>query len=102
MPMSYRGSICALPLVAALLATPSAAQVVDFGKYPDLKGQWLRPPGIPNNWLRLAGHPPLTPEDRPVWEDIHADLKALGPGNWHWSFRIPRRMPKLACSYYPA
>ena len=49
--MSYRGSICALPLVAALLATPSAAQVVDFGKYPDLKGQWVRPPGSPNNWL---------------------------------------------------
>jgi hydroxymethylpyrimidine/phosphomethylpyrimidine kinase len=69
--------------VAALLATPSAAQVVDFGKYPDLKGQWLRPPGSPNNWLRLAGLPPLTPEYRQIWEDIQADLKAFAAVGVH-------------------
>ena len=51
--MSYRSSICAVALAAALLATPSAAQVVDFGKYPDFKGQWVRAAGNPNNWLRL-------------------------------------------------
>ena len=100
--MSYRGSICALPLVAALLATPSAAQVVDFGKYPDLKGQWLRPPGSPNNWLRLAGLPPLTPEYRQIWEDIQADLKAGGPGNWPSTFCIPAGMPAMMSFYDPA
>jgi len=100
--MIYRGSICALPLVAALLATPSAAQVVDFGKYPDLKGQWLRPPGSPNNWLRLAGLPPLTPEYRQIWEDIQADLKAGGPGNWPSTFCIPAGMPAMMSFYDPA
>jgi hypothetical protein len=88
--------------VAALLATPSAAQVVDFGKYPDLKGQWLRPPGTPNNWLRLAGLPPLTPEYRQIWEDIQADLKAGGPGNWPSTFCIPAGMPAMMSFYDPA
>jgi hypothetical protein len=88
--------------VAALLATPSAAQVVDFGKYPDLKGQWLRPPGSPNNWLRLAGLPPLTPEYRQIWEDIQADLKAGGPGNWPSTFCIPAGMPAMMSFYDPA
>jgi hypothetical protein len=100
--MSYRGSICALPLAAALIATPSAAQVVDFGKYPDLKGQWVRPPGSPNNWLRLAGPPPLTPEYRQIWEDIQADLKAGGPGNWPSTFCIPAGMPAMMSFYDPA
>ena len=100
--MSCRGTICALPLVAALLATPSAAQVVDFGKYPDLKGQWLRPPGSPNNWLRLAGLPPLTPEYRQIWDDIQADLKAGGPGNWPSTFCIPAGMPAMMSFYDPA
>jgi len=88
--------------VAALLATPSAAQLVDFGKYPDLKGQWLRPPGSPNNWLRLAGLPPLTPEYRQIWEDIQADLKAGGPGNWPSTFCIPAGMPAMMSFYDPA
>ena len=29
--------------LAVLLVLPTAAQVIDSGKYPDLKGQWLRP-----------------------------------------------------------
>jgi hypothetical protein len=31
--------LCTVALAAALFATPSAAQAVDFGKYPDFKGQ---------------------------------------------------------------
>ena len=69
--------------------------MVDFGKYPDLKGQWVRPPGSPNNWLRLAGPPPLTPEYRQIWEDIQADLKAGGPGNWPSTFCIHQGMPAM-------
>src|SRR5262245_59394211 len=87
--MRYRGLICAVALATALLATPAAAQLVDFGKYPNLKGQWVRPPGSPNNWLRLAGQPPLTPEYQKIWQDIQADLKAGGPGNWPSTFCIP-------------
>ena len=63
--MAYRQPICGVVLaaVAALLATPAVAQVVDFGKYPDFTGQWVRI-GNPNNWRALAGPPPLRPNIR--------------------------------------
>jgi hypothetical protein len=102
MRMFYRSSICAVALATALLATPSAAQVVDFGKYPDFKGQWVRPPGTPNNWIQLAGQPPLTPEYKKIWDDITADLKAGGPGNWPSTFCIPAGMPAMMSFYDPA
>ena len=99
--MRYRRLICALALATALAATPSAAQVVDFGKYPNLKGQWARK-GNPNNWIPLAGPPPLTPEYQKVWADIQADLKAGGPGNWPSTFCIPAGMPAMMSFYDPA
>jgi hypothetical protein len=99
MSMSYR-TIYALALATALLATPSAAQVVDFGKYPDFKGQWVRT-GNPNNWIALAGPPPLTPEYQNVFADITADLQAGGPGNWPSTFCIPAGMPAMMSFYDP-
>jgi hypothetical protein len=100
--MLYRSSICAVAaLAAALLATPSVAQVVDFGKYPDLKGQWVRT-GNPNNWRELAGPAPLTPEYQKIFEDITADLKAGGPGNWPSTFCTPAGMPAMMSFYDPA
>ena len=103
--MPYRTPICAVAsaalLAAALLATPSAAQVVDFGKYPDFKGQWVRT-GNPNNWLELAGPPPLTPEYQKIFADIQADLKAGGPGNWPSTFCVPAGMPAMMSFYDPA
>src|SRR5258708_2985113 len=98
--MSYRISACAVALATALLATPSAAQVVDFGKYPNFKGQWVRT-GNPNNWIALAGQPPLTPEYQKIWEGITADLKAGGPGNWPSTFCIPAGMPAMMSFYDP-
>ena len=98
--MRYRGLIGAAAL-AALLATPSAAQVVDFGKYPDFKGQWVRT-GNPNNWIQLAGPPPLTPEYRKVFAGIEADLASGGPGNWPSTFCIPAGMPAMMSYYDPA
>ncbi|HWF96808.1 MAG TPA: hypothetical protein VG291_17780 [Xanthobacteraceae bacterium] len=59
--MRYRISMGAAALATALLAAPSLAQVVDFGKYPAFVGQWGRT-GPPNNWRQLAGPPPLTAE----------------------------------------
>jgi hypothetical protein len=98
--MFYRSSICTVALAAALLATPSAAQVVDFGKYPDFKGQWVRT-GNPNNWLALAGPPPLTPEYQKIFEAIQADLKSGGPGNWPSTFCTPAGMPAMMSFYDP-
>jgi hypothetical protein len=99
--MLYRSSICAVALAAALVATPSVAQVVDFGKYPDFKGQWVRT-GNPNNWRELAGPPPLTPEYKKIFDDITADLKAGGPGNWPSTFCTPAGMPAMMSFYDPA
>ena len=92
------------PAVLAMAAatTPAAAQVVDFGKYPNFKGQWVRSPGNPNNWIALAGPPPLTPEYQKIWVDIQADLKEGGPGNWPSTFCIPAGMPAMMSLYDPA
>jgi hypothetical protein len=38
----YRGVRAAALLSAALWALPVGAQVFDYGKYPDLRGQWVR------------------------------------------------------------
>ncbi len=98
--MFHRSSIGAVAWAAALVATPCAAQVVDFGKYPDFKGQWVRT-GNPNNWIALAGPPPLTPEYKKIWDGITADLKAGGPGNWPSTFCIPAGMPAMMSFYDP-
>jgi hypothetical protein len=96
----YRSAICAVALATALFAMPSAAQVVDFGKYPDFKGQWVRT-GNPNNWIALAGPPPLTPEYQKIFEGIQADLKAGGAGNWPSTFCVPAGMPAMMSFYDP-
>jgi hypothetical protein len=99
--MRRRSSILAAALAATLLATPGVAQVVDFGKYPNFKGQWARLPGNPNNWIPLAGPPPLTPEYHKVWQDNQADVKGGGPGNWPPTFCIPAGMPAMMNLYEP-
>jgi hypothetical protein len=98
--MSYRISVCAVALAMALFAGPSGAEIVDFGKYPNFKGQWVRT-GNPNNWVALAGQPPLTPEYQKIWEGIQADLKEGGPGNWPSTFCIPAGMPAMMSFYDP-
>src|SRR5262249_34868610 len=92
--------IYAAVLAAALLATPAIAQVIDFGKYPNFKGQWDRT-GPPNNWRTLSGEPPLTPEYKKVWDTSMADQRAGKPGNWPSTFCIPEGMPALMNIYNP-
>jgi len=101
MRMRYRNSIWAAAMATALLATPSVAQIVDFGKYPNFKGQWVRE-GTPNNWRLLAGPAPLTPEYQKRFEVITQDLKDGGPGNWPSTFCIPAGMPAMMSLYDPA
>ena len=97
--MRTRSSICAIAF-AAMLTMPALGQVVDFGKYPNFKGQWVRT-GNPNNWQQLGGPPPLTPEYQKIWADITADLQAGGPGNWPSTFCIPAGMPAMMSFYDP-
>ena len=100
--MRQRSSVFAAAVAASLLAAPAIAQVDDSGKYPDLKGQWMRGAGNPNNWQQLGGPPPLTPEYQKVWQDIKADLDEGGPGNWPSTFCIPAGMPAMMSFYDPA
>src|SRR3984957_16924365 len=88
--MRYRASISAVALAAALLATSASAQVVDFGKYPDFKGQWDR-----------TGPPPLTPEYQKVFDESLAQQRAGKPGNWPSTFCIPEGMPAMMNLYNP-
>ena len=97
---SRAAALTAALLAGALAALPAAAQVVDLGKYPDLRGQWVRT-GNPNNWRELAGPAPLTPEYQKVFNDIQADLKSGGPGNWPSTFCTPAGMPAMMSFYDP-
>jgi hypothetical protein len=99
--MLDRGLFGTAALAAALMLTPAAAQVVDFAKYPNFKGQWVRE-GNPNNWQALGGPPPLTPEYQKIWDGIKADLKSGGPGNWPSTFCTPAGMPAMMSFYDPA
>ena len=98
--MRFRNSMHAVTLAAAFFATPCVAQVVDYGKYPDFKGQWVRT-GNPNNWIQLAGPPPLTPEYQKIFDAIQADLASGGPGNWPSTFCVPAGMPAMMSLYDP-
>jgi hypothetical protein len=57
--------------------------------------------GNPNNWLQLAGPPPLTPEYQKVFETIQGDLASGGPGNWPSTFCVPAGMPAMMSLYDP-
>jgi len=76
-----------LALTAGLLALPAVAQVIDLSKYPDLKGQWLRPVGGPfvhgppwdaSKPEGRGQQPPLTEEYRALYEENLADQAAAG------------------------
>jgi hypothetical protein len=96
--MRYAASTYVVALATALLVAPVAAQVVDFGKYPDLKGHWDRTG--PPNWAQ-AGKPPLTPEYQKVYDASMAEQKDGRPGNWPSTYCIPEGMPAMMNVYNP-
>src|SRR5262245_15422151 len=100
MPMRYPASTCAIALAAALLATPAVAQVVDFSKYPDFRGQWDRT-GPPNNWRQLGGPPPLKPEYQKILDASIAEQRSGRPGNWPSTYCHPKGLPELMKGYNP-
>src|SRR4029453_10992541 len=73
-----------LAAALAISSIPTAsAQVVDFGKYPDLSGQWKRPPGAGIQWDQTkpfgrGQQAPLTPEYQARYEANMADQAAGG------------------------
>ncbi len=98
--MRYSASTCSVALAIGLLATSANAQVVDFSKYPDFKGQWDRT-GPPNNWRQLGGPPPLTPEYQKVYDWSLSEQHAGRPGHWPSTFCMPEGMPAMMNLYNP-
>ena len=83
--MTDRSLIGVIALAAALWASMAAAQVIDLGKYPDLTGQWKRPPGVGISWdpskpSGLGQQAPLIPEYKAMLEASIKDQLEGGQG----------------------
>jgi len=102
--------VAAVALTAGLLALPATADVIDFAKYPDLKGQWLRPTrgpfvhGPPWDTSKPEGRgqqAPLTNEYQAIYEANLADQAEGGPGNWPGSTCRGHGMPAVMAVFQP-
>jgi len=88
----------------------AGAQIIDMGKYPDLKGQWRRivVPGIPgqqgHDQTKPPGHgqeAPLTPEYQAIFEENLKDQASGGLGNVPTSRCLPAGMPHMMMGFGP-
>ena len=81
--MAYRSLLGAIALTALSLSS-AGAQIFDYSRYPNLKGQWL-PIGGPGRFdISKPWGPeqeaPLTPEYQAIFEANVADQEAGGQG----------------------
>jgi hypothetical protein len=108
--MLCRSAVGAL-ILAALSAAGADAQIVDYSKYPNLKGQWTRfvVRGLGGQasfdqtkpW-GLGQEAPLTPEYRKIEEDSLADQAAGGHGNNYEHVRCSAAgMPREMIAFRP-
>jgi len=99
--MANRGLIGAAALAATLWVSAAAAQVIDFGKYPDLMtGQWKRPPRAGLGWdpskpPGLGQQAPLTAEYQKMLVDSLQDQKDGGQGLDNRITCITNGMPRI-------
>lgn len=105
-----RSMIAGIALVGALWLSPAAGQLFDLGKYPDLKGQWMRarvpgavgqPPHDPSKPFGRGQQAPLTAEYQANFEANLADLSAGGQGNDSTRNCLPNGMPRAMSAYEP-
>jgi hypothetical protein len=108
--MLIRGLIGATVL-AALSVSIANAEILDYSKYPNLKGQWSRfiVPGLPGQpsfdqtktW-GFGQEAPLTPEYKAVLEASLADQAKGGQGNFTDGSRcLAYGMPLMMTAFYP-
>jgi hypothetical protein len=109
----YENWIAAFALATAFCALPAGAQVIDFGKYPDWKGQWARatipgvasfkygPPWDPAKPEARAQQAPLTPEYQAIFEANLADQAAGGPGTWYGHTCRGHGLPAIMSVFFP-
>jgi hypothetical protein len=106
--MLYRIMLGAAVLAASLAA--AGAQIVDYSKYPDLKGQWNRVvvPGVggmpsfdqTKSW-GFGQEAPLTAEYKAVLEASIADQAKGGQGNFTGYACGAFGMPLMMEAFYP-
>ncbi|HLH98048.1 MAG TPA: hypothetical protein VKW08_23320 [Xanthobacteraceae bacterium] len=116
-----RSLLGAIALPAVLWASMGDAQVFDYGKYPDLHGQWVRwgpsgadlkgplvrngPPGFnptrfdPSKPPGLAQRPPLTPEYEAMFEANMKDQREGGQGATPTFTCLSPGMPRATNGY---
>src|SRR5215510_14284806 len=104
--MRERSLIGAVALAVALMTTTASAQIFDPSKYPDIMGQWKRPPGIGNQWdtskpARRGQQAPLTQEYQAVLEANLADQAQGGQGSDPTYVCIPDGMPRAMNVIFP-
>jgi hypothetical protein len=108
--MLYRSLLGAMAL-AVLSASSAGAQILDYAKYPDLKGQWLRfvVRGLGGQasfdqtkpW-GFGQEAPLTPEYRAIEQESLADQAAGGHGNNYDHVRcVAAGMPRMMIAFRP-
>jgi hypothetical protein len=92
-------------LVAALCMVFVSAQAHDVAKYPDWNGQWIRPPGVGNQWDTskppFKGQAPLTPEYQAIYEANLKDQAEGGQGTDPTHTCIPDGMPRAMNVIFP-
>ena len=103
--MRIRNSLGAVVLAAAL-ALPIAANAADDSKYPDMQGQWTRPPGVgiqadPTKPRGTPQQPPLTTEYQALWDASIADQANGGQGNDPLYRCFPVGMPRVMNAVFP-
>jgi hypothetical protein len=108
--MLYRSLLAAIAL-AVLSASTAGAQIFDYSKYPDLKGQWNRfivpgLPGLPSfDQTRPWGFgqgAPLTPEYQAILKESIADQENGGHGNSSDHARcVAAGMPFMMVAFRP-
>jgi hypothetical protein len=103
--MLCRGSIAAIALATALALAIAGAQALDEPKYPDWKGQWIRPGGgggwDPTKPSGRGQQAPLTDEYRAILDAGLANQRAGGQGNNSTPNCIPPGMPRAMIVYEP-
>jgi len=106
--MLLRNLIGAAAMIAVFFTPAASAQIIDLGKYPDLKGQWTRapvpgavgqPPHDPSKPPGRGQQAPLTVEYQAVFEANLADQAAGGQGNDPTYVCLPNGMPRAMSAY---
>src|SRR5437660_12769468 len=101
--MFFQSLIGATALALVWWMSPALAQVFDFGKYPDLKGQWVRigAPRWDTSKPPLAQEPPLTAEYQAIFEAGLKDQAEGGQGTNPTAGCLAPGMPRSMNVYHP-